>query len=422
MRTTRRKWFGGCLAALIATGALLAPGLGLGSAAAQVNDYAVPGSAAYNVPIPTGKSGDNGFYGFAELLILTGNRPLGEQTVASRGLVDTRGLISASADGTPRPGTFIGSGQVALSTADFTRRTWSPGFSVGMGYKFDDGTAVYGSYSHLINTKYHAGATLATQYARNRPDLADSFLFAPVYNFPPQFAGPRVKTAQENFRTDGTIDPNAGGNFYGIWNGASVMDIQFDSWFNQAELGVRMPLFQTEYSRIYGLAGGRYAMIMERLKWRTVSFGVDGNVEPQDVANYNNTLSQRAYGPFIGCGHEAYIGKSFSVAVDTTGALLLGIAKERAKYKLGDRYPNAIQNKLSRNEFEIVPNINTSINLMWYPIEGVQMRVGYSAMMYFNTKYMQEPIGFNYSSVDPAYGEQFLRIYHGVNVGLGVFF
>ena len=105
MRTTRRKWFGGCLAALIATGALVAPGLGLGSAAAQVNDYAVPGSAAYNVPIPTGKSGDNGFYGFSELLILTGNRPLGEQTVATRGLVDTRGLISAGADGTPRPGT-----------------------------------------------------------------------------------------------------------------------------------------------------------------------------------------------------------------------------------------------------------------------------------------------------------------------------
>ena len=43
-------------------------------------------------------------------------------------------------------------------------------------------------------------------------------------------------------------------------------------------------------------------------------------------------------------------------------------------------------------------------------------------MTYFNTKYMQEPIGFNYSSVDPAYGTQFLRIYHGVNVGLGIFF
>ena len=422
MRTTRRKWFGGCLAALIAAGVLVAPGLGLGSAAAQVNDYAVPGSAGYNVPIPTGKAGDNGFYGFTEALILTGNRPLGEQIIATRGLVDTRGLISAAPDGTPRPGTYIGSGAVALSTADFSRRSWTPGFSVGVGYKFDDGMSIWASYSHLTDTKYHAGATLATPFAQNRPDLADSFLFAPVYNFPPQFAGPRVKTAQENFVGGGLPDPNAGGNFYGIWNGASVMDIQFDSWFNQAEIGVRMPLFQTEYSRIYGLAGGRYAMILERFKWRTVSFGVDGNVEPRDVANYNNTLSQRAYGPFIGCGHEAYVGRSLSVSVDTTAALLLGIAKERAKYKLGDRYPNSIQNKLSRNEFEVVPNLNASVNLMWYPIEGVQMRVGYSAMTYFNTKYMQEPIGFNYSSVDPAYGTQFLRIYHGVNVGLGIFF
>ena len=74
MRTTRRKLFGGWLAAAIATGALLVPGGGLGSAAAQVSDYAVPGSAGYNVPIPTGKSGDNGFYALGELVVLTQTR------------------------------------------------------------------------------------------------------------------------------------------------------------------------------------------------------------------------------------------------------------------------------------------------------------------------------------------------------------
>ena len=419
MRTTRRKLFGGWLAAAIATGALLVPGGGLGSAAAQVSDYAVPGSAGYNVPIPTGKSGDNGFYAFGELVVLTQTRPLGEQVVASRGLVDTRGIISAAPDGTPQPGTFIGSGRTALSTGDFSRRSYTPGFSIGGGYKFDDGLSVYASYTHLMNQTVHAGATLATPYARNRPDLADSFLFSPVFNFPPQFAGPRIKTPQDDPNGNGTQDRNAGGNFYGIWNGASVMDIQFNSWYNQAEIGARMPLFQTETSRIYGLAGGRYAMIMERFKWRTVSYDINGVAGPQDVGNYNNTLSQRMYGPFIGCGHEAYIGKSLSVSADATAAALLGFVKERAKYSIGDK---SIQNKLSRNDFEIVPNVNTSVNLMWYPIEGVQMRVGYSAMMYFNTQYMKEPIGFNYSSVDPAYGTQFFRIYHGVNVGLGFFF
>ena len=424
MRTTRRKLLGGWLAAVLATGALAAPGVGLGRAAAQVNDYAVPGSAGYNVPIPTGKSGDNGFYVASEFLILTQNRQLGDQVVATRGLVDTRGLISADGAGNARPGTYIGSGAVALSTNDLSRQSWSPGFTTTLGYKFDNGLAVFVNYTHLMDQQQHAGATLATRYGQNRSDLADSFLFAPVYNFPPQFAGPRVKSPQDDFNQNGREDAGEGGNFYGIWNGASVMDIQFNQWFNQAEVGARMPLFQNEYTRVYGLAGGRYAMIMERLKWRTVSYDVNGVAGPQDVATYNNTLSQRMYGAFIGCGHETYIGKSFSVAAEATGAALLGIAKERAKYQLGDRAPAniAIQNKLSRNEFEFVPNVNASVNLMWYPIEGVQLRVGYNAMMFFNTKYMQEPIGFNYSSVDPAYGDNAFRIYHGVNVGVGFFF
>jgi len=416
MRTTRRKWFGGWSAALIATGALLAPGVGPRRADAQVSDYVVPGSAGFNVPIPTGKSGDNGVYGFTEILVLTQTRTLGVQTVATRGLVDTRGIITGT------PGTYIGSGQVALSTGDFPRRSWNPGYSFGLGYKFDNGISVYGSYFHLAGQNEHAGATLTTPYGQNRADLADSFLFAPVFNFPPQFAGPRVKTPQDDPNGDGTQSRDAGGNFYGIWNGASVMDIQFTQWFNHAEVGARMPLFQTETSRIYGLAGGRYSMFMERFKWRTVSYDINGVAGPQDVATYNNTLSQRLYGPFVGCGHEAYIGNSFAVSVDTTAALLLGIVKERAKYSLGDRHTNIIQNKLSRNDFEIVPNANASINLMWYPIEGVQVRAGYNAMMYFNTQYMQEPIGFNYSSLDPAYGTNSFRILHGVNVGLGIFF
>jgi hypothetical protein len=416
MRTTRRKGFGGWVAAAVAAGALLLPGVGPGRASAQVSDYAVPGTADYNVPIPTGKAGDNGFYTFGELLILTQTRELGVQTVATRGLVDTRGLITGS------PGTYIGSGNVALSTGDFTRRDWSPGFTVGAGYKFDGGVSVYGSYTHVIGNNLHAGATLATPYAQNRPDLADSFLFSPVFNFPPQFAGPRFKTAQDDTNGNGTLQANEGGNFYGIWNGASVMDIQFNQWFNAAEIGARVPLFQTEYSRIYGLAGGRYTQFMERFTWRTVSYDVTGFASPLDAAIYNNTLSQRLYGPFVGCGHEAYIGNSLSVSVDATAALLLGIAKERAKYRIQDNIIAPIQNKLSRNDFELVPNVNTSINLMWYPIEGVQMRVGYSAMMYFNTQYMQEPISFNYSSIDPAYNNGQFRILHGVNIGLGVFF
>ena len=60
--------------------------------------------------------------------------------------------------------------------------------------------------------------------------------------------------------------------------------------------------------------------------------------------------------------------------------------------------------------------------MWWYPIEGVQMRVGYNAYTFFNTMRMEQPIGFNYSSIDPAYDTQYFRIVHGVNAGVGLFF
>jgi hypothetical protein len=180
-----------------------------------------------------------------------------------------------------------------------------------------------------------------------------------------------------------------------------------------------VPLFQTEYSRIYGLAGGRFDWFWERFQWRTVSYDINGQATARDAARYKNTLSQRMYGPFFGCGHEVYMGKRFSLSLDVTGAVLMNYIKERAKYKLES---NEIQNKLSRDEFGLVPSATAHLNMWWYPIEGVQMRVGYNAYTFFNTMRMEEPIGFNYSSIDPAYERQYFRIVHGVNVGVGLFF
>jgi hypothetical protein len=407
----RHRLYGG---SLFATCALVVAGLAGRAGAQPASTYAVPGRPAENVPIPTGNPGTHGFYTFAEFMFLTQTWGLGDdQVVAYRGLVDSRGAI------TGLPGTYIGSGQVALSTNDFARRSWQPGFNVGIGYKLDDGTSIYLSYLSLLDRNYHAGATLATPFFRSRFDLSDTFLVAGVFNFPPQYAGPLVKTEADDTNGNNDIDDNEGGNFYGIWNGASVMDIQFNQWFTQWEVGARVPLLQTEYSRIYGLAGGRFDWFMERFLWRTVSYDILGRAGPQDAARYNNTLSQRMYGPFLGCGHEVYVGKRFSMSLDLTGALLMNIIKERAKYKLES---GTIQNKLSRDEFGVVPSATANLNLWWYPIEGVQIRAGYNAWTFFNTMHMHHPIGFNYGGIDPAYETKAFRIVHGVNVGLGLFF
>lgn len=398
----RHSLYGGLLAAatLIAT----AP-----TTQAQFSEpYSIPGRSEVIAPIPTGKPDQNGFYGVLSFIIATQSGGTGDQTVAVRGLIDSVGLL------TGLPGTLIGSGTPALTTDQFGRRSWQPGYQFNIGYKFDDGIAVYAKFGQLVKQKYSAGASgPATPFFRNSIDLADSFLTAAVYNFPPDYAGQPIKTTED-------LNPAfAPGNFYGIWNGATVMDIQFEQSFTQGDFAARVPMFETEYSRTYGFAGLRYAWFMERFYWRTVGADIDGIARPQDVAIYTNTLSQRMYGPMIGCGNEVYVGKRFSVGVDVSAAGLVNVAKEKVKYKLGDESTAAGRKRV---EFELVPNVNADFNLMWYPIEGVQVQAGYSLQSYFGTRYMKEPIAFNFGALDPAYNIKAYRFVSMFNFGVGFFF
>jgi hypothetical protein len=370
-------------------------------------DAGIPGRPPIIAPIPTGNPGGNGFYWHSEFVFLTQTFALGDQWVAVRGLIDSTGQI------TGLPGTLIGTGFPALTTGQFGRRSYFPGWNMGLGYKFDNGIAVFANFTQMLDHKYSAGASLVPPYHRSFPDLADTFLTAPVYNFPPDFAGPLQVSGLD------LSDINQGGNFYGIWNGASVMTIEFTQRYTEGEIGARVPLYQTEYSRVYGLGGARYAWFFERFKWRTVAHDVFGRAFPFDTALYTNTLSQRMYGPFCGCGHEVYIGKRTAVSLDLTVSPLINVAKERVKYILGDRTTQA---KRSRDDFTVVPNGNADLNFWWYPIEGVQFRFGYQAMTFFNTRYMKEPIAFDFGALDPVYETRAFRIVHGFHVGLGLFF
>jgi hypothetical protein len=406
----RQRFIGGALLAVAA----VAAGAGSGQAnppsslgAPANTGFDAPLNTYPTVPIPTGAAGAAGFYTAVEFVTLTQTRTLGTQTVAYRGYVDSSGQITGV------PGTYVGSGQAALSTDQLGRTTFQPGYQVELGYKFEDGTRIYGSFLQLFDAHYSSGATLVPPFFRSRPDLADTFLVSGVSNFTPQFAGPSQKTAFD------TQPGNGGFNTYGIWNGAQTMDIKFTARYQQAEIGARIPMFQTDYSRVYGLAAGRFAWFFERFAWRAQDFDVNGNSGAIYAADYSNTLSQRMYGPVIGCGHEIFLANQFSLSTDLTVGALLNVIKERAKYELEDK---STESKWGNNEYSIVPNANANINLWWYPIEGVQIRVGYQAMTYFNTRRMQDPIGFNFDNIDPRYDVQWFRIIHGVNVGFGLFF
>ncbi len=373
---------------------------------------------------PLGNSAKQGPFVYTDIVYFTQTWTLGRaQVVARRGLRDSTGVISGT------PGTVIGSGDVALSTGQFGRTEYAPGMNLGVGWKFDDGTVLTARVMHLSGQTWGASASLATQFARNRTDLADSFLFSDVFNFAPQFAGPDVKTAYENTFIGRIVDVNGNvidpgvqvptGAFYGIWNGMSNTSIEYKRWYTEAEIGGRTPLFESNTSKVYGLGGVRYHMFMDRFRWLAQSFDLLGNTGGRFEAEYSNILSQRMYGPYIGCAHDVYLGNNFSMSVDLTGELLANFIKMRAKYSLGD---NTVQAKRSRNAIDLVPAAGGNINLWYYPVRGVQVRVGYTANTFFNTRNMDEPIGFNYGAIDPPYGTQHFRLIHGLNVGVGIFF
>ncbi|MBY0456619.1 MAG: hypothetical protein K2V38_04725, partial [Gemmataceae bacterium] len=353
-----------------------------GGAGAQEGGFQPPVNSGDRLPIPTGRSGSPGFYFGAEFVMLMQTRAIGNQDIAFRGFYDTQGFLSGV------PGTFIGSGVSALNTRTGGQRSFSPGFRAEIGYKFDTGTRIYANYLQLYDARYSNGATPFLLGQKARIDLADTFVTSPVYNHPVSFTGPI---------NDTSADPGTagGGNTAGIWNAADEMNLRFTQRYQQIDVGARIPLFATEHSTVYGLSGGRFAWFFERFTWRTVDLDSGSNPAPQNTAIYSNTLSQRMYGLFVGCGHEVYLGNMFSASLDLTGAAYMDVVKGRSKYKLGDL---STQSKDGRDTFTIVPSGTAEFNLWMYPTEGVQFRIGYSALTFFNTRYMRHPVGFNFQN------------------------
>lgn len=420
----RIRYIGGAvLAAVVAVAgperAAAQPG---GQLASQDTQFQTPLNSGDVIPIPTGRAGDSGFYTSAEFVMLMQTKAIGKQDIAFRGFYDAQGFITGT------PGAFVGTGNPALNTYSGGHRTYQPGFKIEVGYKFDTGTRLYLNYLQTYDAHYSAGVTQNTLGFKARPDLADTFLSSPVYNFTTFFNGPSSDTNFDNQIITQTTLVNGvptttftttQNSTAGLWNAADVMDTKFTQRYQQAEIGLRTPLFSTELSSVYGLSGARFAWFYEKYYWRTVDLDISGNSIPQSAAVYTNNLSQRMYGLFVGCGHEVYLGNMFSLSSDLTAAAFLDVVKGRAKYKLGD---DTTQSKYGRNTWSFVPSATADVNLWMYPVEGVQLRVGYSAMTFFNTRYMKDPVGFNFGNIDPNYATKYFRLVHGFNIGVGFFF
>jgi hypothetical protein len=59
--------------------------------------------------------------------------------------------------------------------------------------------------------------------------------------------------------------------------------------------------------------------------------------------------------------------------------------------------------------------------MAWYPVEGIEFRVNYDVMMFFNTIASPNPVNFSWGGLDPTYSSTF-RIFDGFNAGLALVF
>jgi hypothetical protein len=365
------------------------------------------------LPWPLGhdRMDKGGLFLHGEFVMFKQTNPVKEEPVAFTGfqLFTNLGQLAL-------PGAFIGSHQLRLDTEDVAGpSTYQPGFRVGIGWRFENGAVLDLSYMNLQKAVYNHSASLVPPNGQVGPFQENTFLFSPVFNFPIEFAGPPNKVSS-TFGQGG--DPL--GAAFGIWNGAIEQSLEFDQRTSEVQLTLRVPIFETECWRCYGLVGPRFFWIWERFKWRTVSADALGDSLPTDVGIYTNIVSNRMYGPHLGCGQEWYLGHGFACNVDLDGALYLDIVKERAKYELGlkDASP---QSKRSITDYAIVPEARANLGIMWYPHEAIQIRAGYDAMAFFNSKASKQPIDFDWGSVAPPYSHIF-RLFHGFNAGIAIIF
>src|SRR5262245_15969574 len=393
------------------------PGLDVGRAASPI----IP------LPLYNSRPETGGFYSALEFVMFRMTRNFQPQVVANRGLVDLDGSIQRDLGGTfvvdpvsgasvfvpgapGRNGTFLGSHTPALLVSDLNTSdlTYAPGLEVTLGWRFSDGSAVEFRGFHTHEARYNVGADIIPPNFAVGTALFDSFLTSPVFNFPIDYAGP-------------PRDSNLGnpGATYGIWNAADSMTLEFIQRYTQYDILYRQPILSSDISRINLISGARFSWIWERFKWRTVDLAADGTSGPFDVAIYTNIVSNRMYGPVLGCQHELYLGKGVSITCQVDVAANLDVVKERASYELADR---TTETKKAVTEYTFAPSFNGELYITWYPIEGVQLRFGWNSIMFLNTVNAPNPISFDFGNLSRVWERKAIRYMDGIKLGAAISF
>jgi hypothetical protein len=365
------------------------------------------------LPVPLGSThlDQGGLYTWVDYVMYRQTNPLKEQQIAYYGFLTADDSVPGVPAGSS--GLWIGSRALAFDVQQVTGpNSYQPGFEVGIGWRFGDGSTLSLGWTYLSETRTTAVVTSAIPGYNFGATNANSFITAVVYNFPSDFSGPpnRINGA----------DATAA---YGIWDAADVMTEAFIQRYQQWELTYRIPVFETENYRLSGLTGPRFVWIWERYQWTTHADsqnGSDSNPTEADTGIYTNIDSNRMYGVKIGCSNEYYFGHGFAGQLDLQAAAFLDSVKEREKYELALKFIGP-ENKRALRQFTFVPELQATASLQWFPTEFVQVRVGYDIFAFWNTLSSPRPIDFNYSSLTAPYESTF-RLFDGFRAGVAIIF
>jgi len=166
--------------------------------------------------------------------------------------------------------------------------------------------------------------------------------------------------------------------------------------------------------------GARFLWIWEQFQWKTFDLDATGNNGPLDTAIYNNIVSNRMYGPSLGCSQEWYVGHGFACNLDLGTAALLDVVKERINYTFADR-DAAPQSKLGRTDYTVAFQFTANAGLTWYPTEAMQFKIGYDLWFLLNSLAAVDPINYNWGS--PAYQyNHVIRTFDGFTVSWAIHF
>lgn len=425
----RRTWPAWVAALLMAGAAGQAP-------LARADDIGVA-DPILPLPLYHSRADKGGLFFATSFAMYQQTNPISHQGVAYRGFVDvagtarnrffinpTTGAIIQQPPGAGA-GRFYGSGAEALNVDSVSGPgDFQPGMKIEAGWKFNDGTSLTINGLWLAQVSYTSAATLAPAGLQIGSDYANSFLYSPVYNFYPDYAGPFFDVYNPSGSNAGQPVQNginqAGGTAYGIWNAAEVMTQEFTQRLQTYNIDIRVPIYENENYRLSGIVGTRMFWIWERYKWRTIDYDIDGQAGGLDQAIYTNIVSNRMYGAHLACQNEWYLGHGFAFNFIADAGLMVDVVKTRAKYELGEKYVGPAS-KRGRNIFTLVPELAGTFGLSWYPVEGVEFKVGYDLMALFNTISSRHPIDFDFGAVDPAYESQF-RFIDGFTAGVALVF